>query len=1302
MHVFPLQQHGQQLCCCEEMSVEMVEELSVKAAQPVRPAGILQQNRVFLDFFWDLAKPDQEVRLKAVENLIQYLKTNNQADELEYTFKRLVDGLAHTRETARPGFSLALGQVLSAFEDVSLQSILDRIKEKHNLQKVKKKLARNAMFGNLFGALALHQSGRLSKEPQVVLGCVQLLQSLSQHRQHLKDLPTKTMMDILTEIPEEVFEEVLLGALQTDLASAFRTPEQLQLLLVALQRFPQTLKPKKLKKLLGSSTIINADNIPKLTEVLKMAARSVKKECVLPAVVLDLLKLSLKEDSFQLFWNKAIVDSMFKEQPGPTHYLSFRLLGSALPLLSVAQLKEVLSGEVMMHYGEHVVSAQKPDRFKLAPEMDVYVSDFLRNCQDSDKQLAVMVAFSSLTNQGYPVVPTVWKVVQHLQPAALQNYVEWLKTMFLQPQLDKLLDFSTRKQKDNQEGKEQKENSIFRLRKWIVARLSSIIDNHQVKKQEDLIMDVARFVFFHAFFSAKKPSADIPETAGKLSVPLDDKTRVVLVNSFFGLLLSMHHLPLTEDSAEGATVNQKRALGVTADGTMWIYHLVQYTQVLLNQPKHVQSNKPFSPEQRQAWDSMLESVASLKKKAKKGQTAEWSAFQQLFLLVGMHLFKAPEELVDIMKDLQSCVDKAQEKKAKKKKKKQATEQEEEPEWVEVMVDILLSLLSQPSRHIRQVCKTVFSSICPHVTAAALTAILDVLDSEKDDEENSAVVVTDDIDKTQKKPEDDDDEEDEEMEVDKSDESDDGSDEDEDEGEEAMEEEEDEEEEEEEDIDEEGEVDQNFRLELMKVLQQQNALATEEDGSSDEDMDDEAMMELDKSLAALFSEQKKKTQAKKDEKTKIQKEKTLVRDFKIKVLDLIEVFVARQAGSPLVLGLVEPLLTIIDKGMSSDSHQQEQDFLRRVADIFRNQLCRSKVYCRTAGDRQGQLHDLLDKLMTKTQKLSDSSVCLYYFSASLYVVKVLRGAPPAETKEEPTADRAAANDFKFMGNVDVDRVSTIFRNALSSFMSRRKSPLTAQMFTDLFTRFPVLCVNLLDTAVQHITSGVRVHQQGQACVLVLRAMQSREVQQLLSGDQWTELCAKVTGQLAACLQAVGQTESKVVKEKVLKTLELCQFLVKIVNLQKLSVDLEPLQNVLQSLTSVITFKKTGKLEDTYWAVMKHFGVMKPKVEKVKPDKEADQQAAPKKKKGFLPETKKRKKRNKPVLEPAADNSTSTNKPGAAKGQAKKKNDKKMKQKRPADGATASHPNPAKKSKTQSESKPAKKKKPKQKKGGGGQM
>lgn len=37
---------------------------------------------------------------------------------------------------------------------------------------------------------------------------------------------------------------------------------------------------------------------------------------------------------------------------------------------------------------------------------------------------------------------------------------------------------------------------------------------------------------------------------------------------------------------------------------------------------------------------------------------------------------------------------------------------------------------------------------------------------------------------------------------------------------------------------------------------------------------------------------------------------------------------------------------------------------------------------------------------------------------------------------------------------MDRVSNVFREALNSFMSRRKSPLTTQMFTDLINRFPV--------------------------------------------------------------------------------------------------------------------------------------------------------------------------------------------------------------------------------------------------------
>ncbi len=40
----------------------------------------------------------------------------------------------------------------------------------------------------------------VSQEPQVMLECVKLLQSLSRYREHLRDLPRKNLVDILSEV----------------------------------------------------------------------------------------------------------------------------------------------------------------------------------------------------------------------------------------------------------------------------------------------------------------------------------------------------------------------------------------------------------------------------------------------------------------------------------------------------------------------------------------------------------------------------------------------------------------------------------------------------------------------------------------------------------------------------------------------------------------------------------------------------------------------------------------------------------------------------------------------------------------------------------------------------------------------------------------------------------------------------------------------------------------------------------------------------------------------------------------------
>uniref|UniRef100_A0A671QDS0 Polyadenylate-binding protein-interacting protein 1-like n=1 Tax=Sinocyclocheilus anshuiensis TaxID=1608454 RepID=A0A671QDS0_9TELE len=1200
--------------------------------------GILKQNRQFLDYFWDIAKPEREVRLKAIEDLIERLKQSEKPDELKYSLKRLVDGLSHTREDARSGYSVALAQLLSVFEEISLKSTLDSVKEKHNLQTAKKKFIRNAAFGNFFGVLALSQSTRLHKEPQVMLECVQLLQSLSRYREHLRDLPRKTMVDILSETSKEVFEEVLLSALQSDLTSALNTPEQLELLLVAMQKFPSVLKPKKLKKLLGTTAVITKENMPKLVEVLKTAARSVKKDNILPPVTFDLLQASLREDNFEMFWNEAIIKGMLSEMPGPTHYLGFRLLGASLPLLSVPELEFVLSGDVMRYYGQHMLSAQLAYRFKFAPEMEKYVSEFMQGCPDADKQLVVALGFTQLTNQGYPVVPSSWKVLEHMDLCALQQYVEWLMKAFCKPQLEKCLDFSTRRQKGNQESEVESDSCVARFRKWIVQRLSFIVENHQIKKEEGLVMKMARFIFFHAFFDVKKPTPEIPETVQALSVPIDQQTRATISSAFYGLLQGLNSMAVLGDSPEAERLNSRRILGVKADGSMWIYCVVQYATTLLNQSKHVQSVQTLSPEQRQGWDSMLESVEALRKKAKKSSSPEHTAFQHLFLLVGIQMFRAPDESLELLNDLRTCVEKAQAKKSKKKK---------EPHWVEVVVEILLSLLSQPSRLIRSVCKAVFSRICPHLTQEALSSILNVLDPNKDEDE-SGVMVTDEKEKEKKRKRKEEDKQDDEEEDEEG--SDSSSDDDDDEDE-AMEE---------------GkELDQKFRLDLMKVLQGQNALATEEDGSDEEELDDAGMMKLDGSLAALFLEQKKKIQAKKDEKDRLRKEKVLVRDFRIKVLDMVEMFLSKQGSSALVLGMVEPLLSVIENGMSSETSQQEQDFLRRAADIFRNRLCRAKYYCRETDGREAELHEMLERLIGRAQKLTDSSVSLYYFSAALYVVKVLRGIVSEQ------------DSLRLMGKVDVERVTTCFRNALTSFLTKRKSPLTGAMFIDLFSRFPVLYVNMLDTAVENITAGVREHQQGQACLMVLRALQSKDVKNLMSDAQGTELHQKVVDQLTKVDFSPFNGH---------EALELCQHIVRSVHNQKMLVNLELLQKVLKSINAEGSLQKPGQLEDMYWSVMKLFYILKPKMEKVKKVVEPEQTeetTKKKKKKGFLPETKKRKNRKKPtVLEGTETPET----PEGASGE-KKKNKKRKQQ-----GGEETQNQPAtKKAKTQQQQNKKKKKK-----------
>lgn len=74
---------GMQTAVMGEMKMETETE-------PVRPKvtdsrGVLRQNREFLDYFWDIAKPERETRLRAVERLIEHVKKREQVKHVEYS-----------------------------------------------------------------------------------------------------------------------------------------------------------------------------------------------------------------------------------------------------------------------------------------------------------------------------------------------------------------------------------------------------------------------------------------------------------------------------------------------------------------------------------------------------------------------------------------------------------------------------------------------------------------------------------------------------------------------------------------------------------------------------------------------------------------------------------------------------------------------------------------------------------------------------------------------------------------------------------------------------------------------------------------------------------------------------------------------------------------------------------------------------------------------------------------------------------------------------------------------------------------
>jgi len=302
-----------------------------------------------------------------------------------------------------------------------------------------------------------------------------------------------------------------------------------------------------------------------------------------------------------------------------------------------------------------------------------------------------------------------------------------------------------------------------------------------------------------------------------------------------------------------------------------VHSLMRRAVTLVNQG--AEPLKPFKDSSRAAWDKVVETVSKLGKDWKENSTKETGVFLLLFSHIGLQLFCEPEMAVDVLSELQPVY----------ANWKKANVAQGTPAGIEVVVEILLSLMAQNKHLLRKVVNCIFKVISEQMTEPALLSILDVLssgDENKGDDDS-----------------DDDDDDDE------------------------NEDDEDESEIEESDEEKENEDLEDDALEKIKRALGDHAEKSEvEDSDIDmDDIPDEDMQKLDEKLVQAFKALggNKSNAEKKKEKL----DHLANQHFKLRVLDLIEIYIQHKPDISHFFLIISSLLESF-KSLSRSTKEQQ--------------------------------------------------------------------------------------------------------------------------------------------------------------------------------------------------------------------------------------------------------------------------------------------------------------------------------------------------------------------------------------------
>ncbi|KAJ2993793.1 hypothetical protein HDV02_002069 [Globomyces sp. JEL0801] len=835
-----------------------------------------------LNQYWDLASIDPIKRNNATLLLIQALTTiqsnfNNEnslindsnamaeslAPEVQYALKRLLRGLASSRDAARQGFAVALTELLILLPNLAASltlSLLHDLTEKNGTKTGQEE--RELFFGRLFGYLAIAKAGVFNRDSTTINDFSLVISTIfkySDKKDYLKESCCLVLIQILANSKEhKEYEAISTLIIETYLKDKISTE---------FSGWGKLLPDWK------RSDITYVKNKKKLIDILQAGRLTTYAE----------------------------------ENPSVALPLAMQLLN-----------------------GNH--------RFDL-----------------KTKTKTVENILSTLTEDG------------------IMSYLEYLTKVFFTPSLLIL---------KNEDLELLDRNDTVRL--WVLDQMCLLIRTGKMKKSEKWLVYIVKFIVVHGIFEVtKRNESDIIFQV--VTPELSSTTRTTFRER---LLTSLGYLnAITLKVGE-----ESYPAGELPSGQSWSVYICSIITGM-QKMKHLKLNQTFTTELQTSVgiaSDMIASIGKLKSKTTdKTLINEYQAFQSIFSHSFIkHYIQPQQEGDDIIPELKNCFELMYPIKNKDKKRKL---DEEEHLPIEVLTDILISLLDKPSAVLRTLATDVFKVFAPKSTEKVISVPSGVHGAEElfEDEE---VEENDDANEEES-----DDDHDDDVSVDDS-----GMDE---------------------------PVDEQLRADIKKAMD----LDVEQDL---DDLDDDEMAPFDAKLSEIFRHRKSLKKSKKETKES-------VLHFKLRVTDLLDIYLKGCITQPFIINSVEPLLKLYLTITATD----DKLLRNKLGSLLQTRFCNAKhIPAVTDTDAVvvmlGSIHELCGKLAD----VQSSKICS---GVSIFLIKSILHAQSLDV--QPSKAKKAKTSAKADTLTVLDRVSDIYKASFTSFLTGKNTQFKLGLFTDLTTK-----------------------------------------------------------------------------------------------------------------------------------------------------------------------------------------------------------------------------------------------------------